>query len=588
MLAFLSPAVLLMLLPTTVPAAIAVDPTFSQLAAGLPDVDSGSLTWGDFDNDGDLDLLITGLTGPGPITRLYRNSAGTFADAAVGLPGVYYSAAAWGDVDNDGDLDLALSGETGSGSITRIYRNTSGSFVDAAVGLPGVVFGSLAFGDVDNDGDLDLLLSGQTGSGAITRIYRNTAGSFADVGAGLIGVSFGAAAWGDVDKDGDLDLVLAGDTGAGAVTRVYRNTNGSFADIAAGLTGVSFAALALGDYDNDGDLDLALCGDTGGGSISTVYRNTNSVFANLGAGLTGVSFGALAWADWDSDGDLDLSIAGDDGLGVLFTRLYRNTNGSFADIGAGIPGVSSAALAWGDLDGDGDPDLALSGDNNNLPYTRLFRDNSLVANAVPSAPTNLSVTFASTTATFHWSASTDANGPVSGLSYNLRIGSTPGGVEVVPPMAALPAGFRRVVQPGNAGQSLQWTILRSSLPTGFYWSVQAVDQSFAGSPFAQAPATAVESPSPRAIALRAGVPNPFRESTVIGFDLPRAGRADLSVFDLVGRHLRTLVRGELPAGSHQVWWDGRDAAGRRLGAGSYWCRLSIGGEALGRSILRID
>ena len=70
--------------------------------------------WGDYDNDGDLDAFLTGYSSAGEITALYRNSGGTFADSGaiptgLGLGG---SAADWGDYDNDGDLDIALIGRS--------------------------------------------------------------------------------------------------------------------------------------------------------------------------------------------------------------------------------------------------------------------------------------------------------------------------------------------------------------------------------------------------------------------------------------------------------------------------------------------
>ena len=78
-----------------------------------------------------------------------------------------YGDVAWGDYDNDGDLDIILSGNTLSGSISKIYRNDSDVFTDINAGL--VYSGSVAWGDYDNDGDLDVLL---TESG-IAKIYRN-------------------------------------------------------------------------------------------------------------------------------------------------------------------------------------------------------------------------------------------------------------------------------------------------------------------------------------------------------------------------------------------------------------------------------
>ena len=70
-----------------------------------------SVAWGDYDNDGDLDVLLTGPSG-GVASRVYRNNGGTFSDIGAGLPGVSISSVAWGDYDNDGDLDILLTGSS--------------------------------------------------------------------------------------------------------------------------------------------------------------------------------------------------------------------------------------------------------------------------------------------------------------------------------------------------------------------------------------------------------------------------------------------------------------------------------------------
>src|SRR5262249_55448567 len=118
-----------------------------------------SLAWGDYDNDGRLDLLLTGATGGGNVSRLFHNDGnGAFHNATPpGPAGVSSRSAAWGDYDNDGRLDLLLTGDTGSGFLSRLFHNDGGgAFHDATpAGLPAVSISSAAWGDYDNDGRLD-------------------------------------------------------------------------------------------------------------------------------------------------------------------------------------------------------------------------------------------------------------------------------------------------------------------------------------------------------------------------------------------------------------------------------------------------
>ena len=153
------------------------DGAFTDIEAGLAGVGESSVAWGDYDNDGDPDILLTGRDGYGnSVSRLYRNDSGHFTDIAAGLTDVGESSVAWGDYDNDGDLDILLTGTQdgfGSGAVTEIYRNDGGNFTDIGVGLPAVFYGSVAWGDYDGDDDLDILFSGYTGERLVTEIYRN-------------------------------------------------------------------------------------------------------------------------------------------------------------------------------------------------------------------------------------------------------------------------------------------------------------------------------------------------------------------------------------------------------------------------------
>jgi C1A family cysteine protease len=561
--------------------------TFTPVAAGLAGAEAGAVCWGDCDGDGRLDLLVTGLTATSSLSRVYRNNGdGSFTDIAAGLTGASLGSAAWGDYDNDGDLDILQTGASPTYvPATIVYRNNGGgSFTDAGAGLPAIYSSAVAWGDGDDDGDLDILLAGTTGT-RIARVYRNNGnGTFTDSNAGLVGVSSGAAVWGDYDADGDLDILLAGNTPTGQIARIYGNDGGAFTDINAGLPGVTLGAAAWCDGDGDGDLDPVLTGLTATARISNIYRNDGGVFTDVGAGLPGIATGAVAWGDCDQDGRPDLLLAGHTGS-VSIARVYRsNRNGTFTDLNLGLTGVTSPSAAWGDYDGDGDLDLVIAGFNGTTEITQLYRNNCVVPNAAPSAPTGLLAQVNGDRVTFSWNAAADDRTPTGSLSYNLRIGTTAGGAQIMPGMANAASGVRRLPRIGNAQQRLQWTVRLPATPGPFYWSVQAIDGAFAGGPFA---AERVFTPglvgvgdspaSPRLLSVRV-VPNPFNPLTTIRFDLPAAGKVRLAVYDVAGRLVRVLVEGEVSAGSHEAVWDGRDGSGRSASSGSYLARLVAGGR----------
>jgi uncharacterized membrane protein YeaQ/YmgE (transglycosylase-associated protein family) len=495
---------------------------FTEVDLGLEGAFGGSFAWGDYDHDGKLDLAVNG-SGLPRLARIYRNNGdGTFSDIAAGLQGVTVGGAAWGDLDNDSDLDLAIVGIPGVPSGDRVafvYRNDGdGIFANVESDLVGAGNGGLALGDYDNDGRIDLLLAGdRVWADPVTLLYRNLGnGRFTNSGAVFPGVRYSSLAWGDYNNDGRLDVLLSGlTTNLGpnvSFCRIYRNdANASFTDIQAGFPHMDVGAVAWGDYNNDGWIDALLTGlfDLGDQSriYARVYRNNgNGTFTDIAARLPGVWRSAVAWGDFDNDGRLDIALTGMTNLNdnSVISRIYRNNgDGTFADIGAGLPGVgygSAGAVAWGDTDNDGDLDLLLTGETASGQWiSRLYRNESTVKNTPPTAPGGLSASVSGQQVTLHWQAATDAQTPPLGLTYNIRVGTRPGGGDIVSPQSAS-NGVRRLPAMGNAQHRLFSDLvgLKGGL---YYWSVQAVDTAFAGGPFAPEQ-TLVVPPAIRAIELQ--------------------------------------------------------------------------------------
>lgn len=340
--------------------------TFENVVSEFSGMRNASADWGDYDQDGDLDLVVVGHESSGPSTLLYRNDDGSFTEVGGDLVDLKRGSADWGDYDGDGDLDLVLTGSDGTASAAVLYRNESGSFARVGAGLEGVKRSSADWGDYDGDGDLDLVVTGSSGSGPVTLLYRNDGdGSFSRSSAGLPGFTFSAVEWGDYDGDSDLDLAVAGfDPDGTRTAAVYRNQgDGDFNPVGAGLTGVADPGddfVDWGDYDQDGDLDLVVAGLSSTGETATIYRNESGSFVPVEAGLTGIRGGSAQWGDLNGDGALDLFVVGGDGETETATT-YLNDDGTFAPVGPGFAGTFQGTVAIGDANGDGQLDLYVSG-----------------------------------------------------------------------------------------------------------------------------------------------------------------------------------------------------------------------------------
>ncbi len=83
-------------------------------------------------------------------------------------------------------------------------------------------------------------------------------------------------------------------------------------------------------------------------------------------------------------------------------------------------------------------------------------------------------------------------------------------------------------------------------------------------------------------------PNPFREQATLEYEVPKAGPVTLTVYDLLGRRVRTLLDAELPSGLHRAVWDGTDASGQRVAAGTYFYQLRVNDAVTSKQVIRLQ
>ena len=459
-----------------------------ETSLSVPGFIKGDADWGDYDNDGDMDLAITGVKEQGAIAIIFRNDGDTLININAGLENLFDGTISWGDYDNDGDLDLLLFGKKNYYLVGKLYRNDGNDhFTDTEADLPLMYRDDVAWGDYDNDGDLDIFINGYDyiERKYVTRILQNNGGAFTDVEFPVEKLNYGSIDLADFDRDGDLDVLLTGfhrGERTYQLTAIFRNDNGVFTQ-----TDNSFPVLAYnshasavwGDYDADGYPDILM----GGNLLAKIFHNNgNGTFTDIQADLPSVSNAEAAWLDIDSDGDLDAFLAGKN----TNPAFYMNDNGTFRKADIYLPLLYSATIAFGDYDQDGGMDLFLCGrESSNGSYvSHIYHNTFEQKNHAPEPPETTTAYNQGDYTVFRWTNGSDPETPETGLTYNLRIGTTPGGSEIMSPMSSA-AGRRLVVSEGNAGHNHIWKIRGLEEGATYYWSVQAVDAGFRGSNFSE-------------------------------------------------------------------------------------------------------
>ncbi|HQW01161.1 MAG TPA: FG-GAP-like repeat-containing protein [Saprospiraceae bacterium] len=284
---------------------------------------SDGATFADIDNDGDLDGFVVNWYNKNNLAYI-NDGTGKFTQVLEGIwvnHFGYSETAAFGDYDNDGLVDLYVTNSAGTKK-NFLYKNLGGNNMELVTGISPVtdLFSSrnVSWSDIDSDGDLDLYVTNENGEKE--NLYRNNGGGSFEKMTDLIittdGFNTMSSSWGDIDNDGDLDLFLAND---GSKNQLFRN-EGNFVFTRVLTTDVSKVnaksfSSAWADIDNDGDLDLFVTN-----AFQNGQRLKNNLYLNDGTGhLTevtnevvvmdeGWSYGC-AFGDYDNDGFQDLAVA---------------------------------------------------------------------------------------------------------------------------------------------------------------------------------------------------------------------------------------------------------------------------------------
>ena len=473
----------------------------TALSNVLPQSMANSIQIADVNNDGTNDIIISGydetrngvffdvinVQTDGSLLMGSQNSFITYSDTIAGMePGVPVGGIGGVDLidyNRDGWVDAFLQGSALKGTLI----NSNGTFNTSGIETFSLTYSDAKWGDVNMDGAPDLFVMGVDESQdiIINDLYLNDGTSLSKDQTTIFPDLFnGSSSWGDYDNDGDPDLIICGQTAdkTASVSRFYKNEpTGRLTELttAEDVGGLKAGAFRFADLDSDGDLDMIMSGwnKIQGKLVTWILQNEPlGTFSLIPNQINfGVAYGTIDAIDYNNDGLKDFAIAGADSvtnhagsIHSLSGRVYLNNgDGTFS----AIKEISGArTIRFADINLDSTPDLIANGTtgigHDSLTFSHVYLNTTAGANQQPAPPTALTAFAVSTRAIFTWGAGTDdIDDPVS-LSYNVRIGTTPGGKELM--SSSVP--FNQT----SVGQRLIREF--NEIPHGtYYWAVQTVD-----------------------------------------------------------------------------------------------------------------
>ena len=508
-------------------------------------------------------IVAGAQTGPHSGTIAYdaETRTATFSPDEAFAPGEPVTAVLTDAVSST--MGYALSGGHAWTFSTLPFDGT-GTFPASGVfevaGQPSV----LAAADFDGDGRPDLAV-GEAATDRVFVLPNLGGGQFATPSDFPAGTDPRALAAADFDGDGWIDLAVAG---GGTLSVLINDGSGGFSSSIPLAVGDSLSALAVGEIDGDGWVDLVAAD----GSLDTLWVCLNQA-GTLGvttALATGPRPTALALRDLDLDRSADLVCAHGEGDSL---SIFYNGDGGYGPAYRLNVGHPVSAVSCGDLDGDGSADLALadpSGDRVQIFFYgggKTFSADSSYQTGVE--PAHLAI------------GDLDGDGDLDLVAAN-RVSQS----------------ITVLINDGGSFDRADWTINgpASGVVTADLDRDSDVD---VGTVAARADsnvtviwnedsATEVEETADGErvrLALHPNTPNPFNPVTEIRFELPRDESVTLSIYDVRGRLVRTLVGGARPAGLHRTRWDGRDERGIPVASGVYLYRLQAGEKAIVRKMV---
>jgi hypothetical protein len=551
-------------------------PLWTQVTQNYDSIDVGACSFPyfvDIDNDSDFDLFIGEEYGN---IDFYRNTgspnlpewdlvSSNYNSINVGR----HSIPAFVDIDNDSDFDLFIGQEEGR---IYFYRNDGNpwlpdwSFVTENYNF--IDLGNYtkpALADIDGDGDFDLFIGEEEGN---INFYRHEVTwpipSWTLVTENYYAIEaqdFSQPTFADIDGDGNLDLFVGKDDGR---IEFYRNIGSSHSPSWI-LVSDNYQSIDVGGYsspvfvdiDADSDFDLFI-GETHGRIF--FYRNDGTPqepswtpipnkydFIDVGM------YSVPTFADLDLDGDLDLLVG--NGEGKIF--FYRNFGTPQADSFVFISdyydsidvGERSAPFLW-DVDSDGDPDLFVGEALGGVHFYKNLTLNSIRGRVTGNGNNPLS----------------DALVYLSGDRNDTTFTDSLGNYQFV----GLPVGYYCVFRDPGTFQYCFTPLDSDTFEINF---LGTTDVSEGLDTF---------NLSPNTFHLYQNYPNPFNPTTKIPFTVHGSQfmvhspiHTNLTIYNILGQKVRTLVDEPKEVGRYETIWDGKDEDGKEVASGIYFYQLKI-------------
>ncbi|MCX8532775.1 T9SS type A sorting domain-containing protein [Chryseobacterium luquanense] len=460
--------------------------TFSEVSSNIKNFYYGSSDIGDFNNDGKPDVVYNGAIdndadGNADITfnEIYSNNNGVFsAYGNLGIDVTHLGDIKFIDYNNDGLLDIVSTGLSYNNVVNyKHYRFLNNGTGFAKVeDTAGKIYGSIEVFDLNHDGKQDYAINGTQyvdGTGFVydLSLYQNTVTGFQLNQLWLPGTQNGSFKVLDLNNDNLLDVVVFGyDENTNPVFKTYLNSNNGL-QLSQTLLPLASGKMAYADFNGDGFLDLVAIGQDDN------YDEYLGVFINDGTGQfaeteipnEGLSASSVDVGDLNNDGYYDFIVIGDDANndGVVNVFLYNTTSSSFTKASNtslyNLGGTGNVRLF--DYDGNNHLDVLMTGfdwaDQDLNSFTKLYQNTSTAANLKPTAPANLNLTKTGNTFNFTWSGATDDKTPVNALQYEIKVGTTPGAQDVAKYVVTTPS----------------WFLILDPSIQDVYWSVRSIDAS---------------------------------------------------------------------------------------------------------------